>query len=68
MGTWLSRTLHAAYRDLDVGKTQIFLVDRCHAVLSAFSQKAQTYAAKMLEQRGVQLRLGTSVKEVALAT
>ena len=45
-------------------KPQIFLVDRGHVVLGAFSPKAQVYAAKMLEQRGVQLRLGTSVKEV----
>jgi NADH dehydrogenase len=52
------------YRDLSVGQAQIFLVDRGHAVLSAFSEKAQTYAAKMLEQRGVKLCLGTSVKEV----
>jgi NADH dehydrogenase len=53
------------YEDLAVNKAQIFLVDKGHAVLGAFSEKAQTYAAKMLEQRGVQLRLGTSVKEVA---
>jgi NADH:quinone reductase (non-electrogenic) len=33
-------------------------------VLSAFSPAAQTYAAKMLEERGVQVRLGTRVKEV----
>ena len=50
---------------ISVNKAQIFLVDKGHAVLGAFSEKAQTYAAKMLEQRGVQLRLGTSVKEVA---
>ena len=53
------------YEDLaSVSKPQIFLVDRGHVVLGAFSPKAQAYAAKMLEQRGVQLRLGTSVKEV----
>ena len=34
-------------------------MDGGHAVLSAFSPKAQTYAAKMLEERGVQIRLGT---------
>ncbi len=53
------------YEDLAGVKPNIFLVDRGHAVLGAFSQKAQTYAAKVLEERGVQLRLGTSVKEVA---
>ena len=64
-GDMSQRKLHPSYRDLDVGKAQIFLVDRGPAVLGAFSQKAQAYAAKMLEKRGVQLRLGTSVKEVA---
>jgi NADH:ubiquinone reductase (H+-translocating) len=52
------------YKGLAVGQGQILLVDGGHAVLSAFSPKAQTYAAKMLEQRGVQIRLGTRVKEV----
>ena len=33
-------------------------------MLSAFSVLAQTYAAKTLEKRGVQVRLGTTVKEV----
>ena len=45
-------------------QAHIFLVDRGHAVLSAFSGKAQTYAAKILQQRKVTLQLGTSVKEV----
>ena len=40
------------------------LVDAGHTVLNAFSPKSQAYAAKMLEQRGVQIRLGTHVKEV----
>ena len=43
---------------------QVFLVDRGHAVLSAFSETAQTYAMKILQQRKVDLRLGTGVKEV----
>ncbi len=52
------------YDDLAVNQAQIFLVDRGHAALGAFSEKAQTYAAKMLQQRNVKLCLGTSVKEV----
>ena len=52
------------YKELGVDRAQIFLVDGGKAVLSAFSPKAQTYAAKMLEERGVQLRLETRVKEV----
>jgi NADH:ubiquinone reductase (H+-translocating) len=52
------------YKNLPKDQTKILLVDGGHAVLSAFSSKAQTYAAKMLEQRGVEIRLGTRVKEV----
>jgi NADH:ubiquinone reductase (H+-translocating) len=59
------RALGNLYKDLDLNKVQIFLVDHGHAVLSAFSQKSQVYAASMLEQRGVQVRLGVAAKEVA---
>jgi len=52
------------FRDLPSDQIQVFLVDHGHAVLGAFSDKAQSYAARILEQRGIQLRLGTSVKEV----
>jgi NADH:ubiquinone reductase (H+-translocating) len=52
------------FEDLAGIQAQIFLVDKGPALLGAFSEKAQTYAAKVLEQRGVQLRLGTSVKEI----
>ena len=58
------KTRNQPYKDLAVDQGQILLVDGGHAVLSAFSPAAQTYAAKMLEQRGVQLRLHTKVKEV----
>lgn len=54
-----------AFKDLPVDQARILLVDGGHAVLSAFSPSAQTYAAKMLEERGVQVRLGTRVKQVA---
>ena len=63
--TWLkTKAGDRAYKGLPTGQVQILLVDGGHAVLSTFSPKAQTYAAKMLEERGVQVRLGTRVKEV----
>jgi NADH:quinone reductase (non-electrogenic) len=52
------------FRNLAAGQAQIVLVDHSHSVLNAFSEKSQSYAAKALKERGVQLRLGTSVKEV----
>ena len=61
--------IHAAsrkgVRKALAGQVRVFLVDRGHVVLGAFSPKAQAYAAKMLTQRGIQLRLGTGVEEVA---
>lgn len=52
------------FGDQAASQAHIFLVDRGHAVLSAFSKRAQTYAAKILQERKVDLRLGTGVKEV----
>jgi NADH:ubiquinone reductase (H+-translocating) len=64
LGDMTHRMLKDVYKDLDLSKAQIFLVDLGHSVLSTFSQKSQVYAARMLEQRGVQVRLGTAAKEV----
>ena len=59
-----SRDRGKAYKNLGVDRAQILMVDAGHAVLSTFSPSAQVYAAKMLEERGVQLRLDTKVKEI----
>jgi NADH:ubiquinone reductase (H+-translocating) len=64
IGDMTQRVFKDVYKDLDLSKAQIFLVDHGHNVLNAFSQKSQVYAASMLEQRGVQLRLGIAAKEV----
>ena len=50
--------------NIHIDKAQIVLVDGGSALLNGFSQKAQAYAARKLEQRGVQLRLQTRVNEV----
>ena len=60
----LKKKTSKTYADLGIDRTQIVLVDGGSAVLSAFSPHSQTYAAKMLEERGVQIRLGTRVNEV----
>ena len=49
---------------LAVAGAQVILVDLGHAVLGPFSPDAHDYAAKQLQRRGVQLRLGTSAKEI----
>ena len=65
LGDMIHRALKQEYPNLPINQTGIHVVDMGHAVLGAFSPKAQTYAAKMLEQRGVKVHLGTAVKEVA---
>ena len=64
LGDMIHRALKEEYPNLPLNEANIYVVDMGHAVLSAFSPKAQTYAAKMLEERGVKVRLGTAVKEV----
>ena len=49
---------------LAVAGAQVILVDLGHAVLGPFSPDAHDYAAKQLQRRGVQLKLGTSAREI----
>jgi NADH dehydrogenase len=60
----LDDTLRVEYRDIPIQKAKIFLVNHGKAILSAFTEKSQLYAAKILEKRGVELRLGLKVDEV----
>jgi len=65
LGDMIHHALKEEYPNLPIGQAGIHVVDMGHSVLSAFSPKAQVYAAKMLEERGVKIHLGTAVKEVA---
>ena len=49
---------------LAVAGARVILVDLGHAVLGPFSPGAHDYAATQLQRRGVQLRLGTSAREI----
>ena len=53
------------YPDLPVKRAQVYLVDHGDALLAPFSKKAHAYAARTLRRKGVDIRLGISVKEVA---
>jgi NADH:ubiquinone reductase (H+-translocating) len=61
----ISVTLPATYQDLDADAAEIHLVDHGDALLKPFSDKAHGYVAKVLEDKGVKIRLGMGVKEVA---
>lgn len=52
------------YNNLEWTKAQVFLVDSGQTVLNAFSKKSQEYATQRLEQHGVHILLGVTVKEV----
>lgn len=52
------------YPELDPRRTHIVLVEMSNKVLGPFDEKLQKYAAGALRERGVELKLGTSVKAV----
>jgi NADH:ubiquinone reductase (H+-translocating) len=52
------------YQDLAVRQARVIIVDLGHTVLGPFSDKAHEYASKVLHRDGVELMLGTSVKEI----
>ncbi|UYM07048.1 NAD(P)/FAD-dependent oxidoreductase [Solicola gregarius] len=56
--------LPVTYPELDTDRVHITLVEMLPNVLGPFHPRLQRYARKALEKRGVDLRLGTSVKEV----
>lgn len=49
------------YPDLDLHSVQIELVEMTDALLPSFTPKSQRYAARVLERRGVTLRMNTAV-------
>ncbi len=53
------------YPQLPPGAARVILVDLGQVLLSQFSDSAHAYSAKQLHRRGVELRLGVSVQEVA---
>ena len=57
-------TMTREYADLAVKAARVYLVEHGDALLAPFSAKAHAYAARTLERKGVQLRLGLEVKEV----
>lgn len=64
LGDMLTRVLKKEFRHIDPARAQVFLIEMTPAVLGTFSPASQTYAATALKEHGVQLRLGTAVKEV----
>jgi NADH:ubiquinone reductase (H+-translocating) len=57
-------TVPAEYRGFDAAKAHIYLLDFGDALLKPFSDKAHQYVSKVLGDKGVDVHLGTGVKEV----
>jgi len=55
----------AIYPELDPRRTHIVLIEMSDTVLGPFAPSLREYAARALRERGVELRLNTSVSEVA---
>jgi NADH:ubiquinone reductase (H+-translocating) len=60
----INHTMTREYPDLAVKNARIYLIDHGNALLSAFPVDAHDYAARTLQKKGVQLKLGMGVKEV----
>lgn len=60
----LERIVPVRYRDMPLDLARIHLVDVAPQLLTPFSDKAHAYAAKVLRDHGVELRLGTAVEQV----
>jgi NADH dehydrogenase len=65
LGDMLNDSVPSEYRHLDATKARICLLDFGDALLKPFSDTAHGYVAKVLGDKGVEIHLGTGVKEVA---
>jgi NADH:quinone reductase (non-electrogenic) len=60
----ISITVPAEYRNVEAAKAHVYLLDFGDALLKPFSDKAHDYVSKVLTDKGVDIHLGTGVKEV----
>jgi NADH:ubiquinone reductase (H+-translocating) len=61
----IRHVLPSQFHDLALEKARVIMVDLGDAVLGPFSPKAHDYASKVLTKDGVEILLGTSVKEIS---
>jgi NADH dehydrogenase len=56
--------MSTVYPELDPRRTHIVLLEMADKVLAPFAPKLRDFSARALRERGVEVRLGTAVKEV----
>ena len=64
LGDLLQRTPSYVFKHVDLKQASVTLIDMANTVLGPFSKHSQEYVTEVLGQRGVELRLGVSVREV----
>ena len=64
---FVQRTLRADFRNIDVRRARIVLVQAGPRLLPAFSEQHSSYATRALERAGVEVRLGSAVTHVDAA-
>ena len=64
IGDVLQRTPDFVFKHVDLKRVSVTLVDVADTILGPFGKHSQEYATEALRERGVELRLGASVKEI----
>ena len=57
--------LPASFPGIDPATVKVTLIEQAPALLAAFKPQEREYARRQLQQRGVDVRLGTAIKELA---
>jgi NADH dehydrogenase len=60
------KVLEQDFHDLDVHRARVILVEQADQLLTPFSGRSQRYARRTLTRRGVEVRLGTAVRRIAV--
>jgi NADH dehydrogenase len=60
----ITKVLAKDFKNLDVGRARVVLVEMTDHLLDAFSDRSRAEARRQLEQRGVDVRVGRSITSV----
>ena len=60
-----SMVLHTSYQELDPAMARVVLIERLDRLLAGFDERLSRYTELSLARRGVEVRLGQSVAEIA---
>ncbi len=64
LGDLLKNTPESVFKHVDLKQASVTLIDMSKNILGPFNEHSQKYVSEVLRQRGVEILLGTSVREV----